>query len=99
MRFLCKVSSAKTSHVLLERLLCSIAINSVALHRLAAVSSKPRGCLRTLRVRLTPNVPSETLSRFFGASTVFGHAGRMTLPMRRPADLSSVALAKEDARL
>ena len=28
-----------------------------------------RGCLCTLRVRLSPNLPSETHSRFFGAST------------------------------
>ena len=61
-----------------------------------------------------PNIPRDDcfaalqliLSRFIGwrrfhrnRPTVFGHAGRVTLPMRRPADLSSVALAKEDARL
>ena len=70
--FLCQVPSTGSFLRFHRRLLCSIATDSVALHRLAAVSSKP---------------------------TIFGHAGRVTLPMRRPADLSSVALAKEDARL
>ena len=54
--------------------------NASQTRRMAAVSSKPRGCLRTLRVRLSPNLPSETLSRFFGAST-FRPRGKSSAPL------------------
>ena len=41
MRFLCKVPPIRNFSGFSRRLLCSIAIDSVTLHRLAAVSSKP----------------------------------------------------------